>query len=72
MEWPSNSSDLNPIENVLGIYKRTIGKDNKNDLFTNMVRIWSGIDSEYLHTLFDSMPSRINAEYNANGDVTRY
>jgi hypothetical protein len=61
IEWPPQSPDLNPIENVWAFLKAKIHKDTKNetDLYKELLKIWSKIPDEFLYNLYNSMHERI-------------
>lgn len=75
LDWPPQSPDLNPIENLWGDIKRSLKKQapsNLRELEANVVDIWNKIAVERCETLVRSMPSRITAVLQANGGYTKY
>lgn len=75
IDWPPNSPDLNPIENVWGLMKRKISEENLKTVSVWKRRIeelWSGLSDEYMKSLVDSMPRRIEECIANNGRVTKY
>lgn len=75
LSWPSQSPDLNPIENLWGEVKVTIqGKNpsNKDELWTLVKSAWENIPIEKCQKLVDSMPSRCLAVIKNNGYSTKY
>lgn len=74
-DWPANSPDLNPIENLWGIAKRKM-KDmrpnNAEELKAAIVASWSSITPQQGHRLIASMPRRIEAVIHAKGAQTKY
>ncbi len=75
LDWPANSPDLNPIENLLGIVKRKMSNtrpNNADDLKTAIKATWASITPEQCHRLIASMPRRIDAVIHAKGDPTKY
>ena len=83
LEWPSNSPDLNPIENLWAILKRRVEKHvNKLlakkksitiDVFLDIIqKEWEGIDNEIFINLIRSMPSRLEQVIKGNGNKISY
>ncbi len=75
LDWPANSSDLNPIENIWGIVKRKMRDtrpNNADDLKAAIKTTWGSITPEQCHRLIDSMPRRIDAVIHAKGGPTKY
>ncbi len=75
MEWPSNSPDINPIENLWSIIKRRIEKRkprNIKELETFIIEEWNKIDSQIIMNLVNSMDSRLKAVIEAKGERINY
>jgi transposase len=76
MDWPGNSPDLNPIENLWSQLKRKVAKyhpTNRRQLIEAIINCWHHvIDKEDLKGLVDSMPRRCMAVIKAKGYPTRY
>lgn len=77
MEWPSQSPDLNPIENLWAHVKKRLQMDsdqpsNLEDLWLKFERIWNEVDSELCKKLVHSMPDRIRSVIKARGGHTKY
>ena len=85
MRWPSQSPDLNPLENVWPDFKRWFHKrflDLRTHPSTSIVAIsqyrkmiqeaWAEVDPEFLRRLLESMPKRVAAVIAANGGATKY
>lgn len=75
LEWPSQSPDLNPIENLWAFIKNKLkGKDfkKKDDLIAEVMNIWNSITVEFCENLVDSMSSRICEVLRHNGGYTSY
>ncbi len=70
LDWPGNSPDLNPIEEVWNVMKKECkGASNKMRLFTNVSSSWYGLNKETIMGLYDEMPRRVKAEYDAKGGL---
>lgn len=77
MDWPSQSPDLNPIEHVWDRLKRCIRSrgvdpDNLEELRTAIMEEWDEIPREYIQSLIESMPRRVEAVIRSRGGPTRY
>lgn len=76
MEWPAQSPDLNPIENLWGDVKRELGKlpkpKNKRELWENTKKAWAAIPVERCQKLVDSMYRRCRAVISNKGFTTKY
>ena len=75
IDWPSNSPDLNPIENLWSIMKRRVEKRKPTDL-EELDRFlheeWENIDSEIINNLINSMQSRCLAVIESKGERINY
>ncbi len=70
LDWPANSPDLNPIENLWGIVKRKMRDtrpNNADDLKATVKETWASIPPQQCHKLITSMPRRIEAVIKAKG-----
>lgn len=75
LEWPSQSSDLNPIEHLWEELDRRVrcrNYSNKQALFHALQKEWEKIPFERIQKLVDSMPARCAAVIKANGYATKY
>jgi transposase len=75
LEWPAQSPDLNPIENIWSFMKKKLLSQvfkNKSELINKLNEIWNNLPRELVKTLIDSIPRRCEAVIRANGGNTRY
>ncbi len=75
LDWPANSPDLNPIENLWGIVKkkmRDTRHNNADNLKAAIEATWASITTELCHRLISSMPHHIDAVIHAKGGPTKY
>ncbi len=75
LDWPANSPDLNPIENLWGIVKRKMRDtrpNNADDLKATVKETWASIPPQQCHKLITSMPRRIEAVIKAKEAPTKY
>lgn len=75
LEWPPQSPDLNPIENLWSILDEKVKLDNrknKNELFQQLTDAWINIPAETTQKLVESMPRRLRAVLDAKGGATKY
>ncbi|GLB40339.1 putative encoded by [Lyophyllum shimeji] len=78
LKWPSKSPDINVIENAWSylehcLQRRPDQPRNEDELWEKLQEVWySPSFSEYLKTLYASMPSRIQALLDTRGRWTKY
>ncbi len=75
LDWPANSPDLNPIENLWGIVKRKMRDtrpNNADELKATVKETWASITPQQCHKLITSMPRQIEAVIKAKGAPTKY
>ena len=76
LEWPGNSPDINPIENLWKLMKRKVSAKNPSsldDLKQVIKEVWvMEITQQLCHQLCESMPRRIAAVISAKGGSTKY
>lgn len=77
--WPPQSPDLNIIENVWGRMKTSLSRlglhgKSADDLWAAVNEEWERLkcDSSFTEALYRSLPERMKAVVDAEGDVTRY
>ncbi len=74
-DWPANSPDPNPIENLRGIVKRKMRNKrpkNADELKATVKETWASIPPQQCHKLITSMPRRIEDVIKAKGAPTMY
>lgn len=75
LEWPSQSPDLNPIENLWHHLKMAVHKRSPRNLH-HLVQCcqeeWSKITPSFCKKLVDNYPKRLKAVIDANGGPTKY
>ena len=62
-DWPGNSANLTPIEDIWNIMKTKYFKlpNNKKKLWNNICNLWYGIHSETVKKRYYEMPSMLEA-----------
>jgi len=66
------SLDLNPIENLWHVVKKTVYHKNLTELDDIVLQAWQDIPPELCRQLVDSMPNRVSACIAAHGGPTKY
>ena len=77
LDWPGNSPDKNPIENLWAICKKRLTKYNcttKQKVIEAIIQVWfhDNEAKEMCKTLIESMPNRIQLVIKARGGHTKY
>jgi hypothetical protein len=75
MEWPAQSLDLNPIENLWSILDKQTRErrpQTEEELFEILQNGWNNIPITKLNALVDSMPRRCAAVMKSKGLPTKY
>lgn len=74
-DWPPQSPDLNPIENLWDYIDRKIREypiKNRNDLWEAVQKVWHSIDKQILEKLVLNIPDRLNSVIKNKGGATNY
>ena len=76
LDWPGNSPDLNPIENLWAIVKQKVREsrpNSKKELIHAIEAAWNcQVTRDNLKNLVDSMKDRLEAVVANNGGHTKY
>ncbi len=75
IEWPPQSPDLNPIENLWEELFRKVQKtkpSNLDDLWHHLQAAWLEIPVNTIQKLVQSMPRHVKAVLDAHGGHAKY
>ena len=73
LDWPSNSPDLNPIENLWMVVKNKVAEKQASSAKKAIKEVWvKEITPEYCRKLIESMPKRLNDVIKCKGGCTKY
>ena len=77
LDWPGNSPDLNPIENLWAIVKSKLKNHNittKKELISLIIQIWTRDVNipNILQNLVTSMPRRMQQVVKEKGGITKF
>lgn len=75
LDWPGNSPDVNPIENLWAIIKNKLHNCEPmtcTEMWAKIQDIWYHIPVSICRSLIDSMPRRVSAVLRMNGYPTKY
>jgi transposase len=76
-DWPAQSPDLNPIENLwsrmMVAVTKKVHSGMGEETFTQVIQgAWTSLEPDHFNKLIDSMPRRIEAVIKAKGRSTRW
>ncbi len=77
LDWPPQSPDMNPIENLWAIIKKRRQKKygipaTKGELIEQIFDIWEILDDELLAVLSESIEKRLKEVLRMGGHPTKY
>jgi transposase/DNA-binding transcriptional MerR regulator len=77
LDWPAQSPDMNPIENLWAIIKARRQKKygfplNREELIYQIFDIWDNIEPELVSKLADSANKRVSEVLKLNGRISKY
>jgi transposase len=77
LDWPPQSPDMNPIENLWAVIKHRRQKkygtpSSKDELIEQVFDIWTSVEDSLISALANSANSRIAAVLKAKGKNTKY
>jgi hypothetical protein len=77
MTWPSQSPDLNIIENMwhtikIRLQSQITDVKNRIQLVAKMKEIWTSLPQHYIQSLYASIPKRLCQVIRSKGHATKY
>ena len=75
LEWPGNSPDMNPIENLWNVIKKVICHQipcKREVMWDRVCDAWYSVAPNVQEELYNSMPRRTAGLYKAKRDATNY
>lgn len=74
-DWPANSPDLSPIENIWGIMAQRLADrvfKTEEQFKAAITEEWNNLDYTLLRKLYTSVPKRCQAVIDARGAPTKF
>lgn len=75
LEWPPQSADLNPIENLWAALDSKVppsGRTSQQTFYESLLAAWHELKPDLLNKLVESMNQRLSAVIKARGGNTKY
>ena len=75
LDWPSQSPDVNPIENIFGWLKYQLARSRPrtiSELKAKLVNIWESLSPKFLESYWKSMPKRCQMLLDNQGNKIKY
>jgi hypothetical protein len=77
MTWPSQSPDLNIIENMwhtikIRLQSQITDVKNRTQLVAKMKKIWISLPQHYIRSLYATIPKRLGQVIRSKGHATKY
>lgn len=77
LDWPAISPDLNPVENMWSLLSANVFANGRQFSTVKSLKMvieeeWRKISPEYIHSLINSMPRRLEEVINNGGGHTSY
>ena len=75
IQWLAQLPDLNPIENVWGELSRQVSRErpaNKNELLRCLFHCCGNLTTNYIQSLYRSLPRRVRGVIRSWGYGTKY
>ena len=75
MDWPSQSPDINPVENLFAWLKQKLSRNRfrtLEELKSELLELWESITPEFLEPYYKSMKCRCKLVIENNGYSINY